>query len=77
MKARDMIRDKEQEDAEMEQIQQSSLTEDAPTQASSLFDMDKFCTDSFMQGEKLKQIPFYSRGSYFCAPCAKYCRMEC
>lgn len=57
-------------------MEQSSLVPESKPM-DQMFDMDKFCTDSFMQGEKVKQIPFYAAGSYTCKQCALYCRKEC
>ena len=39
--------------------------------------LDSFCTDSIMQGDKIRQVPFYNQGSFVCQPCAAYCRKEC
>ena len=44
---------------------------------SQLNGLEAFCTDSIMQGEKIRQVPFCSRGSFVCSACAAYCRREC
>jgi hypothetical protein len=61
MKAREIIIDLE---SKIEIEQSSLITESVPKDQ--MFDMDKYCTDSFLQGEKIKQFPFYAAGSYTC-----------
>ena len=62
--------DDEEEEEDTQIQEESKQSEKAP-------DFDKWCTASFVGKQKIKQIPYYSEGSFVCEPCAKFCRLEC
>lgn len=36
-------------------------------------ELDNYCTNSLLLDKKVKQIPFYYKGSYYCEPCSRVC----